>query len=938
MSGLMYPTEEARREKGEAASELSFIAFFQGLPPSIPNTIRIFDRQDYYSVHGQDAIYVADLVFKTQSVLKYLGRKGTEGGLPSCTLSASAAKSFLRDALTSKQLRVEIWAQLDSSGRRINTWQIAKQASPGNLQEVEELLFLNADVVSNPIVLALRVKAQQGLNTVGAAFADATNRTLGLTEYTENDLFSNTESLLIQLGVKECLLPSDENQTDYDLAKLRAVVVRCGCILTEVKRSTFSNKSAEQDLRQLFKGTTTAPPEFDLNVAMSSAAALVSYLNLLSDETNFGQFALVSHNLSEYLRLDHAALRALSLLPEQNAGSSSANRNSSVFGLLNRCKTAQGTRMLHQWLKQPLVNVSAIRNRQSLLEVLVEDVEARITIQDTYLKYMPDMLRISKRFQRKVATLEDVVRCYQAVARIPDLIHTLTNVSSMPLFLSTFVEPLQQLNQHLAKLVEMVEMTIDLDELAHHNYVIKPDFDESLGAIKTQLNTVRDQLDEQHMLAGRSLKLDTEKKLHLENHTSYGYCFRVTRTDAGVLKNRKEYLDLGTVKGGVYFTTSQLRDLNEEHRTLSDSYARTQSRLVKDVIEIAASYAPPLEQLNMVLAHLDVIQSLAHVSSQAPIPYTKPTIGEYGTDLILSESRHPCLEVQDEIHFISNDVQMKPDENNFLLVTGPNMGGKSTYLRQIGVITLLAQIGCFVPAAEGACVPVCDCILARVGAGDSQLKGVSTFMAEMLETATILKTATSNSLVLIDELGRGTSTYDGFGLAWAISEWMVTKIKAKCVFATHFHELTNLANEQPGVQNLHVVAHVAPRQGALSRFDKDITLLYKVQPGASDQSYGIQIAELANFPESVVRLAKRKAEELEGDPELDENKQRLIDQPTAKQGMELLDRFLTSWVDRCGQPPKIDTDHAFQELQSCMNEFQNEIHENPWTASILRDF
>ena len=602
MSGFMYPTEEARRDKGDGgtcgahvASESSFVAFFASLPPAVPGTVRLFDRQDFYTVHGQDALFVADTVFKTQSVLKYLGKKSDQGGLPSCTLSVSAAKSFLRDALTAKQLRIEIWAPNEGTGRRSGAWQISKQASPGNLQDVEDLLFLNADVVTNPIVLALRVKAQDGLNTVGVAFADATNREMGLAEYAENDLFSNTESLLIQLGVKECLLPADEAQTDYDLAKLRAVVDRCGCVLSDVKKSTFTTKSIEQDLRQLVKHVGAAPPEFEHKVALSSAAALLTYLNLLSDEANLGQFALRTHDLSEYLRLDHAALRALSLFPEQTGSAASSNRNTSVFGLLNHCKTAQGTRMLHQWLKQPLVSVPAIENRQALVEIFFADVEARHALQDTYLKYMPDMLRISKRFQRRAATLEDVVRCYQAVVRIPDLIATLDALAATPLFQSTFVAPLRDLNEHLGKLVEMVEMTIDLDELAHHNYVIKPDFDESLGTIKTQLGQVRDQLDEQHALAGQDLGLDTEKKLHLENHTSYGYCFRVTRTDAGVLKNRKGYMDLGTVKGGVYFTTAALRDLNDEHRMLSDNYARTQSRLVKDVIEIACTF-PPLTQ------------------------------------------------------------------------------------------------------------------------------------------------------------------------------------------------------------------------------------------------------------------------------------------------------------------------------------------------------
>ncbi|KAK4982826.1 MSH2 protein [Elasticomyces elasticus] len=872
--------------------EGGFIRFFRSLPTKDDDTVRIFNRGDWYSAHGEDAAYIARTIYKTTSVLRQLGR---DPGLASVTLSITVFRNFLREALFRLGKRVEIW---ESSGRM--NWKVVKQASPGNLQDVEDELGPQLDTA--PIILAIKVSAKADGRNVGVCFADASVRELGVSEFLDNDVYSNFESLLIQLGVKECLIQSDPSRKDIDLSKIRSIADNCGCAVSERPAADFGNRDIEQDLSRLLRDERSAGqlPQTDLKLAMSSAAALIRYLGAMSDPSNFGQYQLYQHDLSQYMKLDASALKALNLMPGPKDGS----KTMSLYGLLNHCKTPVGSRLLAQWLKQPLMSLKEIERRQQLVEGFVADTELRQTMQEEHLRSIPDLYRLAKKFQRKVATLEDVVRAYQVAIRIPGFIGTFEGVMDEqykdPLD-AQYTNTLRSCSDKMTGLQEMVETTVDLDALDNHEFVIKSEYDEGLRILRKRLDKLKEGMNREHQRVSDDLNQDMDKKLFMEHHKVHGWCFRLTRTEAGCIRNKKQYQECSTQKNGVFFTTSKLTEMRRDFNSLSDNYNRTQSGLVSEVVNVASSYCPVLEELAGVLAHLDVIVSFAHVSVHASTAYTRPKMHPRGTgNTILKEARHPCMEMQDDVSFITNDVSLIRGESEFLIITGPNMGGKSTYIRQIGVIALMAQIGCFVPCTEAE-LTLFDCILARVGASDSQLKGVSTFMAEMLETANILKSATKESLIIIDELGRGTSTYDGFGLAWAISEHIIKEIGAFAMFATHFHELTALVDTYPQVQNLHVVAHIGDTNDAggdaTSSRRREVTLLYKVEPGVCDQSFGIHVAELVRFPKKVVNMAKRKADELEDFSGKHEDESGKIHASDAEveEGSRLLKEVLKQW-------------------------------------------
>ncbi|KHJ98120.1 MutS domain V protein [Oesophagostomum dentatum] len=806
-------------------------------------TVAIFDKGDYYACYGSDAVLLATEVFMSDVCLKTVTVKGEL--LQYLTMKSGQYQRTVRELLMFLRYRIELYA-LDQE-----RWVLKAKGTIGNLGDFEDVI---GDVArSGNVIMAIKIANGEN-NCVSVCFLDLMEFRVLTSEFIDSPSFAQVEQCIVGIAPRECLVYGDEGSCPFSgkdrPKKLSALLKKVGVL--ETSTATLKEVSDWEEVSNIFRpGCNQSSLSEPVKRCL---CGLYNYLKMTEQEAYLHKFSLSDFRTTGFMHIDAGAVRALELFSLSYHQDAKGNTGT-LYGLLNKCRTAPGQRLLREWLARPLCDIRQICDRQDAVESLVENSEARSTLSDLLLPKVPDCSLLARKLVLSKAKLQDCYRVYQLAVLLRHFERILRDLfdndeTHAPAIKDLMLEPICYALLHFEKYCQLIRSTVDEEYREKTGeFRIRPDIDPELLRISDDMCALEKKAEKARKKLASTLDLESIK---LDSNPQHGFFYRVTLKEEKNIRKCKLITILETNKGsGVRFSDGDLEEINERYQVLSNIYRTAQQDLEKKVISTCAGYASALSELSSALATIDVLTSLARLVTDAASEYVRPKLEPMGSGIFeLKKCRHPVLEALIDEHFIPNDVDLGNDR--MVILTGANMGGKSTYLRAAAISALLAQIGSFVPASY-ARLSVLDGIFTRVGASDQQTRGISTFMAEMLDCATILETATSNSLVIVDELGRGTSTYDGFGLAWAIANDLLTRVRCFCLFATHFHEMGALA-EQPGAVAMQM--SVAVENGQL-------TMLYEIRPGVAQSSFGIHVARTVGFPENIVEEASCILDELE---------------------------------------------------------------------------
>jgi DNA mismatch repair protein MutS len=796
------------------------------------DAIVFFRMGDFYEMFYEDALVAAralDLTLTSRS------KDAGGNGIPMCGVPYHAVDGYLAK-LVKKGFRVAICEQVEDpkKAKGLVRREVVRVVSPGTLTDAN---YLDAREPAFLMALA-RGKGDAGHRAqpvIGVALLDLSTGEFTTAEYHGDDGRQALADEIATLRPREIMVAADSN-----IAAELPEIARLQLPVTNADGWCFEPEAARRALLDQLK--THGLDGFGLDgrtAAIQAAGGLVAYLRGTQKADLAHVRAVTYKTTAECLLVDPITLKHLEVLTGSDGG-----LQGSLLNEIDRTVTSMGGRMLRSWLLRPLLSLERIRDRLDAVEELAFRATDRGRFREV-LKTVHDIERLLGRVALGTAGPRDLVALRLSIAAIPRLRLMLDDVQA-PLLRSLLAEL-----DDLADVRDLIERTL-IDEpgaFARDGGFTRDGVDPALDDLKAISRSGRQVIAE---MEERERGRTGIGSLKVRFNRVFGYYIEISKSNLHAVP--ADYQRKQTIAGGERFTTPALKEYEEKVLGADERILERELEIFESLRKTVAAEAPRIQDTARALATLDVLAALAETA--AICNFTKPHVHD-GDELVAVDSRHPVVERFSSDPFVPNDIDLNGTTKQLVILTGPNMGGKSTYLRQTALLPLLAQIGSFVPAKD-AKVPIVDRIFARVGASDNIARGQSTFMVEMQETAVILHAATSRSLVVLDEIGRGTSTFDGLSIAWAVAEYLASHPKArpKTLFATHYHELTDLADSHPGVVN----AHVAARE-----WKDDIIFLRKIVPGRSDRSYGIQVARLAGLPPEVITRARHILGGLERD-------------------------------------------------------------------------
>ena len=749
------------------------------------------------------------------------------------------------------------------------------------------------------ILCSFDMKIKDTSYIIAVNIIDTYSKSIKITQIIDNNFFTSFESLL-----KQVIPPHEDTNffllvncpDDQTKEKIKFISTGMG-VFTKTVIKCNEKFCKEKITSDIFNNINLLFKEEDINnykaifndidtlFPLELLNHTVNYINILSLEVYHRFFILLKFNNKEFMNFDLSCIKCLNLFDSMEESKnflsvnnikklakttlSSGNlysKKTSIFSVLNNCCTKFGGRMLRNWIMQPLQDIQQINERLDIVQALNSRFSFNIELRNSFLSKIDDIQTINmklSRYKNKLdkgiddsskIKLEDCAKLQRTIASCKDLYAYMKifDGDNKEYFNEKYTTNLGKFLGYLGKLEELIYKTVYYDE-NNREYIINPAVNEKLSDLKDSIDKnyekiveIRDEVEDQVNSNGGKVK-----KVRIEEYINYGYILEIRKKegDEFLQQNKKKFKLLSSNRNSLIINNKDIQLLSDEIKEDRAKFKKLQTDWIRKIMDVVCTYQPILENLTSLIGTLDILSSFAILIFNSKENFCRPIIGNPKTQLILENSRHLLLEYlnnnnKDEIEIISNDLSMIPNKDDFHLLTGINMGGKSTYLRQIGICVILAHIGCYIPATKAE-IPLIDQIFTRVGAGDMMLKGVSTYMNEMIEVCSLLKAATENSLLLIDELGRGTSTKDGVAISAGIIEYICEDLKSYCLFATHFYELTKLEEHFKNLNNYYVGYKIK---------DGEIKMTYKVLPGKINTSLGIELFKALNFDQETCDL------------------------------------------------------------------------------------